>query len=190
MPGRLGIFGSLLTAGHAPATRDLAAAFLRESRLTIERSGSYGLLAIGNGHAPGTATGLGTAGVITVVTGAIADFVTGVFAGRLWDAGFDADLAVFFFAAFLPAGFLAGFFFAGFVVSPGFFFAGFVVMPGFFFAEEFRLGDFLAAFATGLFFAGAAFFLADFCLLAVLLAFLPVVLPDFFAAFAMRYSVG
>jgi len=175
----LGIFGSLLTAGHAPATRDLAAAFLRESRLTIERSGSYGLLAIGNGHAPGTATGLGTAGVITVVTGAIADFVTGVFAGRLWDAGFDADLAVFFFAAFLPAGFLAGFFFAGFVV-----------MPGFFFAEEFRLGDFLAAFATGLFFAGAAFFLADFCLLAVLFAFLPVVLPDFFAAFAMRCSVG
>lgn len=171
MPGRLGIFGSLLTAGHALATRDLAAAFLRESRLTIERSGSYGLLAIGNGHALGTATGLGAAGVITVVTGAIADFVTGVFAGRLWDAGFDADLAVFFFAAFLPAGFLAGFFFAGFVV-----------MPGFFFVEEFRLGDFLAAFATG-------FFLADFFLLAVLFAFLPVVLPDFFAAFAMRCSV-
>lgn len=160
MPGRLGIFGSLLTAGHAPATRDLAAAFLRESRLTIERSGSYGLLAIGNGHALGTATGLGAAGVITVVTGAIADFVTGVFAGRLWDAGFDADLAVFFFAAFLPAGFLAGFFFV----------------------EDFRLGDFLAAFATG-------FFLADFFLLAVLFAFLPVVLPDFFAAFAMRCSV-
>ena len=53
---------------------------------------------MGNGHAPGTATGLGIAGAGVAVTG--------FGALRRWTAG----LAVFFFAAFLTAGFLAGFF--------------------------------------------------------------------------------
>ena len=65
---------------------------------------------MGNGHAPGTATGLGAAGVITVVTGDAER------SGELRDAG----LAVFFFAAFLTADFLVGFFLAGFAVV-GFF---------------------------------------------------------------------
>jgi hypothetical protein len=107
-----------------------------ESRLTIERGGRYGLLAMGNGHAPGTATGLGAAGVICVVTGAVTGFVTADDAGRPGERR-DAGLAVFFFAAFLTAGFLAGFFLAGFL--PGF------VLPGFFAA--FFVADFLAAFA-------------------------------------------
>ena len=55
---------------------------------------------MGNGHAPGTATGLGAAGAETTVTGFDAE--------RTWEAG----LAVFFFAAFLMAGFLAGLFLA------------------------------------------------------------------------------
>ena len=53
---------------------------------------------MGNGQAPGTATGLGMAGAGVAVTG--------FGASRRWTAG----LAVFFFAAFLTAGFLAGFF--------------------------------------------------------------------------------
>lgn len=54
---------------------------------------------MGNGHAPGTAIGLGAAGVETA---------TGFGAERPGEAG----LAVFFFAAFFTAGFLAGFFLA------------------------------------------------------------------------------
>lgn len=53
---------------------------------------------MGNGHAPGTATGLGIAGAETAVAG------FGVLRGRT------AGLAVFFFAAFFLAGFLAGLF--------------------------------------------------------------------------------
>ena len=140
LPGRLGIFDPLLTTGHATATRKRLAAFLGKPP-TIERSGSYGLLAMGNGQAPGTATGLGAAGVITAVTGSGA--------GRPWEAG----LAVFFFAAFLIAGFLAGFF-----------------LPSAF-VTALRAADFRDAFAMGFFWFAAAlrttfffdvFFAADF----------------------------
>jgi hypothetical protein len=81
-PDGLGIFSPLLTAGRC-----------------------YGLLAMGNGHAPGTATGLGIAGAAVAVMG------FGVLRVRA------AGLAVFFFAAFLIAGFLAGFFLAGFFLA-------------------------------------------------------------------------
>jgi hypothetical protein len=135
---------------------------------------------MGNGHAPGTAIGLGAAGSETTATG--------FGAGRSWEAG----LAVFFFAAFFIAGFLAGFFLPGcvrvagsfwasFVLLAGFFFACLARAPAFFLAAAFRdlaftaalapVADLRAAFFIGLplrktfFFAG--FFLADFFLLAI-----------------------
>jgi hypothetical protein len=71
---------------------------------------------MGNGHAPGTATGLDTVGADAAV------FIFCGFRGLLCRA---ADLAVFFFvvfffAAFLTAGFLAGFFLAAFAVLTAF----------------------------------------------------------------------
>lgn len=111
---------------------------------------------MGNGHAPGTAIGLGATGVETTATG--------FGAGRCWEAG----LAVFFFAAFFIAGFLAGFFLAGFLAA-----ADFRAAAGFFaLAADFRL---TAGLRTA-FFAGlrlratlvfTVFFFAAFFLLAI-----------------------
>lgn len=109
---------------------------------------------MGNGHAPGTVTGLGAAGAITDVTGAFTGFVTGCFAGRLWEAG----LAVFFFATFFTAGFLAGFFLAGLVLTAGFFLAATLRVSGFFFRVDFPATPFLAGFLAAPFFLEVAFF--------------------------------
>lgn len=86
---------------------------------------------MGNGQAPGTATGLGATGIETGVTG--------FGAGRLWEAGLAVFFfAAFFFAAFLTAGFLAGFFLVGA------------------FLTALRTADFRDAFATGFFLPAAA----------------------------------
>ncbi len=130
---------------------------------------------MGNGHAPGTATGLGAAGVNTAVTG--------------FDAGLprEAGLAVFFFAAFLTAGFLAGFFLAGFVRTSFFLATAFTDFWAGFLADALRLAATLrpADFFTATFFLravldvffGAAFFFAAFFLL------------DFFDALPIRLSI-
>jgi len=105
---------------------------------------------MGNGHAPGTAIGLGAAGVEAATTG--------------FDAGprRTADFAVFFFAAFPSAGFLAGFFLAGLVTRLGFFLAATL--------RTFALvGDLRAALLTDFFLREgvalrADFFFADFFL--------------------------
>jgi hypothetical protein len=55
----------LLTIGYAPAAQERSAAFSRKPR-KFKRNGRYGLLAMGNGHAPGTATGFGIAGTEAV----------------------------------------------------------------------------------------------------------------------------
>ena len=107
---------------------------------------------MGNGQAPGTATGLSVAGVETTATGLGAE--------RSWEA----DIAVFFFAAFLIAGFLAGFFLAAA------FFAGTLWL-----APAFAAADFREAFCSGFFFRVTAlpttFFEATFFLLDFLAAF-------------------
>ena len=143
-PSGLGIFTSLLTAGCTGATRERSTAFSRKPR-KFDCSGRYGLLAMGNGHAPGTATGLGIAGAAVAVTGCSAL--------RRWTAG----LAVFFFAAFLTPGFLAGFFLAATLSL----------------AADFRAADFLAALlglAAG-FFLWAGDLRADFFFAAFFFAF-------------------
>jgi hypothetical protein len=114
---------------------------------------------MGNGHAPGTAIGLGATGVEI----AMVDFGT----TRLREAGF----AVFFFAAFFTAGFLAGFFLM----------ADLRALVALVFASVLRLAIVLRAsdlrvFAAGFFLGGAA----------LRTAFLPA---DFFFAFAIRTSV-
>ena len=96
---------------------------------------------MGNGQAPGTATGVGAAGVITAVTG--------FGAGRPWEAG----LAVFFFAAFLMAGFLAGFFLASTLVT---------ALRAADFRDALAAGFFLPAAALRTTFFFDAFFAADF----------------------------
>lgn len=122
----------------------------------FKRNSCYGLLAIGNGHAPGTAIGLGAAGIETVAFGLVT-----------WRLG-KAGLAVFFFAAFLIAGFLAGFFLPSFLATARltgtflavatlrevrlltdfvtFFFLRVSALPAAFFAEP-RFELFFAAFA-------------------------------------------
>jgi len=90
VPGRLGIFLLLLTNQSSSRSAKTQAAFLgkpfeRDPAVVVRR---YGLLAMGNGHAPGTAIGLGAAGVGTIAAG--------FGATRPREAG----LAVFFFAAF------------------------------------------------------------------------------------------
>src|SRR5688572_6314161 len=121
---------------------------------------------MGNGHAPGTAIGLGATGVEIVMV----DFGT----TRLREAGF----AVFFFAAFFTAGFLAGFFFAGFVLLPGFFLmADLRALVALVFASALRLAIALRAADLRVF--AAVFFLRAAALRA---AFLPA---DFFFAFAI-----
>lgn len=147
-----------------------------ESRPTFEQNRRYGLLAMGNGHAPGTEMGLSAAGVVTVVCEAVTGFITGCDALPAQEAG----LAVFFFAALISAGFLAGFFLADFV------FTGFLTgLPADFFADRFTAVLRAAAFFAGL---ATAFFLraivvpGDFLRAAFFL-------PGFFAAFAMRASV-
>jgi hypothetical protein len=132
----------------------------------------YGLLAMGNGHAPGTEIGLSAAGVETTATG--------------FGAGLpgDAGLAVFFFAAFLIAGFLAGFFLAGFVLT-GFFFAGFV-LAAFFLAGFVLAAFFLASLLLAGFFLGIGFFLiADF----FDAVFLAALRADFFLP-VLRFAVA
>jgi len=142
--------------GHAAATRECRQPSPGKSP-GFKQSGCYGLLAIGNGHAPGTAIGLGAAGIETTATG--------FGAKRLWEAG----LAVFFFAAFLTAGFLAGFFLAaGFLALA---FAGTLRLEA-----VLRMADFRDAFAADFFlraigllttFFFADFLFADFFLLAI-----------------------
>jgi hypothetical protein len=117
---------------------------------------------MGNGHAPGTATGRGMAGAGVAVT----DFGT----SRRWTAG----LAVFFFAALLIAGFLAGFFLAG--REPTVLLAAFLFLPTNLRATGFRAA---ARFAD----LGVDFFLAAF----FLIAFFAVFFPAFFT-FAMIAS--
>jgi len=99
---------------------------------------------MGNGHAPGTATGFGIAGAKV----AVFEFC-GFWDLRRWTAG----LAVFFFAAFLTAGFLAGFFLAAALpLAVDFRAAGFLaalldLAAGFFpRAGDLRAGFFFAAF--------------------------------------------
>ena len=115
---------------------------------------------MGNGQAPGTATGLGAAGVITAVTG--------FGAGRPWEAGLAVFfLAVFFFAAFLIAGFLAGFFLASTLVT------------------ALRAADFRDALAAGFFLPAGALRATFFFDAFFAAAFFAV---DFFVDFAMRAS--
>jgi hypothetical protein len=120
---------------------------------------------MGNGHAPGTAIGLGIAG-----TGVIAFRFCGIRALRCWTAGL--AVVVFFFAAFLTAGFLAGFFFAA--LLPALLRLATVVRRG----ADFRAAGFPADFAVdflraatlrGTFFVAAFFtvFFADFFAFAI-----------------------
>jgi len=96
------------------------------------------MLVMGNGHAPGTATGLSIAGA----EGAVTSF-------RVPRRG-TAGLAVFFFAAFLTAGFLAGFFLPADFRAAGFLAALPALSCAFFFVAFFFTAFFTVLFALAM----------------------------------------